>query len=238
MYRVELKFLRFNPGNPDIDGSSFALGNVALAPYFRDLVLLDEQFTLEYTFTDRRVTFEWQTVPYGDRSPSSYIHFELEYLVDTPNIVYVRYLHDSNPVYLNGAGATIRFQAGKSNVPRVLCRGGIADDSVSCFCFLPPLSYVSCYSECLYHSHPALTIRLQLPTTLPIRIPSTIGILPTTSSRPRKLVGLTVSLHVSHQSSYSLTGTVIFPYCPLMSAAAGRTLIIDTATGGGFTMLG
>lgn len=59
------------------------------------------------------VRFEWQTVPFGVSSSSAYVHFELEYLVDTPNLVYIRYSHDSNAAFLNGASATIGVQAGE-----------------------------------------------------------------------------------------------------------------------------
>lgn len=67
---------------------------------------------MEYTYTNKMVRFSWQTAPFGISSPSGYVHFELEYLVDTPNILYIRYSHDSNPAFLNGASAAIGVQSG------------------------------------------------------------------------------------------------------------------------------
>lgn len=108
------KFLRFGSGNNKKDNGKLPLpgvGDVVIFPYLDNLVLPNAAFSLRYTFTNSMVKFEWQGVPYGIQSPSAYMHFELEYLVGTPNILYVRYFHDSNPAFLNGESATIGVQS-------------------------------------------------------------------------------------------------------------------------------
>lgn len=110
------QFIRFGGGNNKKNNGKLPLknvGNVVIFPYLDDLVLPNANFALKYTYTNKMVRFEWQTVPFGVNSASAYVHFELEYLVDTPNLVYVRYSHDSNPAFFNGESAAIGIQAGE-----------------------------------------------------------------------------------------------------------------------------
>jgi len=110
------QFIRFGGGNNKKDNGKLPLknaGDVAIFAYLDDLVLPNNNFAMRYTYTNNMVRFEWQTVPFGVNSASAYVHFELEYLVATPNILYIRYSHDSNPAFLNGASAAIGVQSGE-----------------------------------------------------------------------------------------------------------------------------
>lgn len=110
------QFLRFGGGNNRKNNAKLPLkgvGDVVLFAYLDDLVLPNANFALKYTFTNKMVKFTWQTTPFGVNSPTAYVHFELEYLVDTPNLLYIRYSHDSNPAFLNGESAAIGVQSGK-----------------------------------------------------------------------------------------------------------------------------
>jgi hypothetical protein len=108
--------LRFGSGNNAKDNGKLPrknIGDTVLFPYMDDLVLPNSNFQMTYTFTNKMVRFSWETTPFGINSLTAYIHFELEYLVDTPNLLYIRYFDDSNPAFLNGASATIGVQSGR-----------------------------------------------------------------------------------------------------------------------------
>ena len=116
-----LQWIRFGGGSTDAWSNNQELpaknvGKNVLFPFWSDLQIL-KPYSVSYTYNNKGITFDWQTVHYGD-GKNKLVHFQVVYNVDLPGFVQYKYLADSDADSLkpNAAGkkAVIGVQSGES----------------------------------------------------------------------------------------------------------------------------